>query len=39
MTHLYSFLLDPLKMVAMTTSQINLMIYLIDITNTDLIRD
>ena len=35
----YSFLLAPLKMVTLTTSQIYLMIYLIDITHIDKICD
>ena len=35
----YSFLLAPLKMVALTTSRIYLMIYLIDITHIDKICD
>ena len=33
------FLLDPLKMVALTTSRIYLIIYLIDITHIDKICD
>ena len=35
----YSFLLAPLKMVALTTSRVYLMIYLIDITHVDKICD
>ena len=42
MTYLFFLLLFmnvPLEMVALTTSQIYLIIYLIDITNIDKIRD
>ena len=35
----YKFLLDPLKIVALTTSRIYLMIYLKDITHIDKICD